>query len=139
MTSAEVLSNSGIKPSVQRIAILDWLTQHPVHPTVEEVYSALAPSIPTLSKTTVYNTLELFHQNGVAQCIYFDEMHFDANTSPHAHFICSHCGKVQDIMMDLDETYRRLMIQGQGCGHQLDIKQVEVNYFGICQQCKNQV
>lgn len=50
------LVEKGIRPSLQRIAIMDWLIKHPTHPTIEDVYKGLAESIPTLSKTTVYNT-----------------------------------------------------------------------------------
>ena len=53
------LQNHNIKPSVQRIAIMNYLIEHRTHPTVDEIYTALSPSIPTLSKTTVYNTLKL--------------------------------------------------------------------------------
>ena len=47
------LMEKGIRPSLQRIAIMDWLINHPTHPTIEDVYKGLADSIPTLSKTTV--------------------------------------------------------------------------------------
>ena len=46
------LQNHNIKPSVQRIAIMNYLIEHRTHPTVDEIYTALSPSIPTLSKTT---------------------------------------------------------------------------------------
>ncbi|EKC47843.1 iron uptake regulatory protein, partial [human gut metagenome] len=45
------LVEKGIRPSLQRIAIMDWLIKHPTHPTIEDVYKGLAESIPTLSKT----------------------------------------------------------------------------------------
>ena len=45
------LQNHNIKPSVQRIAIMNYLIEHRTHPTVDEIYTALSPSIPTLSKT----------------------------------------------------------------------------------------
>ena len=54
------LQNHNIKPSVQRIAIMNYLIEHRTHPTVDEIYTALSPSIPTLSKTTVYNTCLLY-------------------------------------------------------------------------------
>ena len=38
---------------------MEYLMAHRTHPTVDEIYLALSPSIPTLSKTTVYNTLKL--------------------------------------------------------------------------------
>ena len=52
------LQNHNIKPSVQRIAIMNYLIEHRTHPTVDEIYTALSPSIPTLSKTTVLQYLE---------------------------------------------------------------------------------
>ena len=61
------LQNHNIKPSVQRIAIMNYLIEHRTHPTVDEIYTALSPSIPTLSKTTVYNTLKLLSEQGAAQ------------------------------------------------------------------------
>mgnify|MGYP000565030315 CR=1 FL=1 len=89
------LQNHNIKPSVQRIAIMTYLMEHRTHPTVDEIYTALAPSIPTLSKTTVYNTLKLLSEQGAAQTLTIDERNtcYDADTTPHAHFLCKHCGK----------------------------------------------
>ena len=50
------LVEKGIRPSVQRLAILDYLIKHPTHPNIEDVYKALENKVPTLSRTTVYNT-----------------------------------------------------------------------------------
>ena len=93
------LQNHNIKPSVQRIAIMTYLMEHRTHPTVDEIYTALAPSIPTLSKTTVYNTLKLLSEQGAAQTLTIDERNtcYDADTTPHAHFLCKHCGKIYDL------------------------------------------
>ena len=54
------LVEHGIKPSVQRIQIMHYLMTHFTHPTVEEVHKALLPKVPTLSRTTVYNLLQLY-------------------------------------------------------------------------------
>ena len=50
----ERLKSLGIRPSEQRIVILEYLLGHRTHPTVETIYSELSPKMPTLSKTTVY-------------------------------------------------------------------------------------
>ena len=60
----ETLSNHNIKPSLQRIAVYSYLIEKKNHPTVDMIYSDLHPTMPTLSKTTVYNTLKLFIENG---------------------------------------------------------------------------
>ena len=57
------LLEHNIKPSMQRIAIMEYLMEHPIHPSADDIYTALSPSMPTLSKTTVYNTLKLFSDN----------------------------------------------------------------------------
>ena len=59
-TVKQYLLERDIKPSVQRIAVMTYLLEHRTHPTVDEIYLELQDKIPTLSKTTIYNTLKLF-------------------------------------------------------------------------------
>ncbi|KAA6323417.1 Peroxide-responsive repressor PerR, partial [termite gut metagenome] len=70
----------GIKLSLQRIAIMEYLLEHTTHPTVDEIYTKLFPVMPTLSKTTIYNTLKLLSEQGAIQMITIDEknVRFDA-------------------------------------------------------------
>ncbi len=93
------LAEHGIKPSVQRLAVMGYLLAHRTHPTVDEIYHALTAEIPTLSKTTVYNTLRLLVEHGAAMQLTIDERNacFDAETRPHAHFLCTCCGRVYDV------------------------------------------
>ncbi len=121
-----------IKPSVQRIAIMDYLMSHRTHPTVDEIYTALYPSIPTLSKTTVYNTLKLFAEHGAAQMLTIDERNtcFDADTSMHGHFLCKSCNKIYDYPLPILSHG----IDGiESGGHQIS----EMHYYckGICKHC----
>ena len=90
MKSYDYLISYNIKPSVQRIAIMDYLLAHKTHPSIDEIYLALCKDIPTLSKTTVYNTLKLFVEHGAALMLTIDEKNacFDGDTSLHAHFLC---------------------------------------------------
>ena len=95
MTAYEYLLGYHIKPSVQRIAIMDYLLNHKTHPCIDEIYTALCKEIPTLSKTTVYNTLKLFVEHGAAKMLTIDEKNacFDGDVHPHAHFQCKVCNK----------------------------------------------
>lgn len=97
---AEKLSGSGIKPSAQRILILRHLMSHRVHPTVDEIYTSLQPEHPTLSRTTVYNTLKLLSGAGIIKAIAVENgesTRWDYSEHPHAHFLCMSCGSVTDI------------------------------------------
>lgn len=60
------------------------------HPTVEDVYAGLCSKMPTLSRTTVYNTLRLLSEHNAARMITIDEHRvcYDGNTGPHVHFYC---------------------------------------------------
>ncbi len=96
----DMLTAHGIKPSAQRIVILGHLMEHRVHPTVDEIYTSLLPVHPTLSRTTVYNTLKLLSGAGVIKAIASESgesTRWDFSESPHAHFLCSGCGSVTDV------------------------------------------
>ena len=66
-SAAEVLQEKGIKPSYARMQIYDYIREKRNHPTVEDIYAELVRMIPTLSRTTIYNTLTLFLQNNLLQ------------------------------------------------------------------------
>jgi Fe2+ or Zn2+ uptake regulation protein len=95
------LINAGIRPSVQRLAIYEFVKTHPIHPTAEVVYDALRDHLGSLSLTTVYNTLKLFVDAGLVQLLAIDDTFrcFDGDTSTHAHFRCDNCGKIVDFRM----------------------------------------
>jgi len=95
-----------VKPSYQRIKIFEYLLKYKNHPTVEEIFKALVSNIPTLSKTTVYNTLKLFADKKIVIIITIEdnETRYDTNTSNHGHFKCIKCGKVYDFDCDLPKV-----------------------------------
>lgn len=101
-TYQQKLAEAGIKPSVQRTAVYEYLCSHPIHPTAETLYAALSPHYPTLSKTTIYNTLKLFLEKKIVRQVNIedDKLRYDAELRPHLHFKCTSCGKVFDIFDD---------------------------------------
>lgn len=132
MNVYEYLLSYNIKPSVQRIAIMDYLLKHRTHPCIDEIYMALCQEIPTLSKTTVYNTLKLFVEHGAAKMLTIDERNacFDADMTTHAHFQCKICGKIYDIPMDESASeINKLKEQG------FAVEEAHRYYKGICPNC----
>lgn len=132
----ETLVNKQIRPSVQRIAIYRYIYDHKNHPTVDTVYDELSPNFPTLSKTTVYNTIHLFKENNLVQEIRIedDEIRYDAELRPHLHFKCTKCNNIFDIMENnsentLNESIIKLLPQGFKQTH------IETNIWGICKNC----
>ncbi|WAM31741.1 Fur family transcriptional regulator [Caldicellulosiruptor naganoensis] len=126
------LLQKGIKPSLIRLKVYEYLVNHKTHPTVDEIYSSLVLEIPTLSKTSVYNTLSLFVEKGLAQVITIEEniARFDADTSVHGHFRCKSCGKIYDFSVKPDFIQSSL-------SSEFIVDEIYVYYKGICPYCKN--
>ncbi len=125
------LLQAGIRPSVQRVAIMDYLLEHRTHPTIEEVYNYVKRKIPTVSKTTVYNTLRMFYEKNIALMITIDDHRvcYDGDIAPHTHFFCKSCKKVFDFeSVDLPQ-YKGVI----GKGFQID--DMQLYYKGICSTC----
>jgi Fe2+ or Zn2+ uptake regulation protein len=129
-TARRHLMNAGINPSIQRLKIYAYLSQVHNHPTADAIHCRLVQDIPTLSKTTVYNTLSLFQRRGLVQGITIDEneVRYDADTSPHAHFRCERCGRIFDVPIDFATMSNCL-----DCEHQ--IKSYHVYLIGLCKEC----
>ena len=133
---AEILQKADIRPSIQRIAVYSYLCEHPVHPDVETVYDALNPVYPTLSKTTVYNTLKLFEEKKIVQSIKIedDKLRFDAEMKDHLHFKCMKCGKIFDIFSD-----EQIKKQNNRCSEFLpngfSMSKIQTNIWGLCGEC----
>jgi Fur family peroxide stress response transcriptional regulator len=128
-----ILVNSGIRPSVQRLAIMDYLLNHRTHPTVDEIFTVLGRKISTLSRTTVYNTLRLFADHHAAQMLTIDERRvcYDGDTRPHVHFLCERCGKVIDLF---DEPVP-VLTQAREVNGNL-VVDAQLYYRGICAECQ---
>ena len=128
------LIENGLRPSVQRLAIMDYLLTHFTHPTVDEVYQGLCNKIPTLSRTTVYSTLRLLSEHNAALMITIDDhcVCYDGNTNPHVHFFCKQCGKVIDLF-DEDAPYlnEKRNINGN------IVDEAQLYYKGYCAECNN--
>ncbi|MBE6767626.1 MAG: transcriptional repressor [Ruminococcaceae bacterium] len=104
---AERLHEVGLRPTQQRLLIWRYLLEHPTHPTADMIYQALSPAFPSLSRTTVYNTLHSMEKAGIIRGLPADmaegEYRFDADIGTHGHFYCRECGDVFDIPVSDDQ------------------------------------
>lgn len=130
MNIKEHLEKNGIKPSLQRMKIYQYLHENRVHPTIDMIYHDLSENIPTLSKTTIYNNLKLFLEKGVARIVTIEEKttRYDANTSLHGHAKCVKCGQVIDININTEQMKGVLP-------ENFEILENHINFTGICKNC----
>jgi Fur family ferric uptake transcriptional regulator/Fur family peroxide stress response transcriptional regulator len=127
----DVLLQHNISPSVHRIAILNYLLNNFVHPTADKIYLSLQESIPTLSKATIYNTLNLLASKGAVKELSIDENNtrYDVDLSNHSHFMCNKCREIYDLHIDPSDllTTQDVSIHS--------ISEVQINIKGICNKC----
>ena len=126
----KMLKREGIRPSVQRLKILEFLEYNRIHPTVETIYEHLRSELPTISKTTIYNTLGLFVEKGLIShlTISGNDVRYDAEIAPHAHFLCRKCGKINDLEQILCPHIKK-EIDGN------HIDSIHLYLKGICKDC----
>ena len=127
MDSATILSKHNVKPSIIRVMIYDFVKGTKSHPTVDDIYRHLHPAAPTLSRTTVYNSVKLFVSCGLFKALSIDgtQIRYDADTAHHGHFRCEDCERVFDFQIH------------EGCESGLDgfdVTQREIFYSGCCRE-----
>lgn len=127
----DLMTDAGIRPSLQRLAVLDYLAGCHCHPSADEIYAALEPDYPTLSRTTVFNTLRVMVEKGLVNDVDISaEMtRYDfARRTPHAHFQCRKCRRIFDVPFDM----AALTAPGG-----FDCDNVNLYFKGICPECRD--
>ncbi|GAB4327722.1 MAG: Fur family transcriptional regulator [Candidatus Zixiibacteriota bacterium] len=97
-----ILRQCGIQPTPQRMAVVDCVMTSTAHPTADDVLIAARRKCPTVSRATVYNTLNLLVEKGLIgmQTIREGAVVFDPNIEKHHHFIDDETGDIYDIPWD---------------------------------------
>lgn len=118
--------------SNKRNAIYEALKSTTEHPSAKTVYEKLKPDYPDLSLGTVYRNITRFKEKGIVMTVanVNGEERVDANTSPHAHFICNCCGGVYDVFdSQIEATTGSLLKKG------FKIDSSSINFYGLCYKC----
>jgi Fe2+ or Zn2+ uptake regulation protein len=95
----DTLRECDIQPTPQRVAVAEFVLRTDTHPTADEVWATVRRRCPTLSRATVYNTLNLFAEKGLLklQPLKDGVIVFDPHVEPHHHLIDDETGKVFDV------------------------------------------
>jgi len=131
MKTAELLNEKGVKPTVHRIEILEYLQKTKTHPTADEVYEHFKKSgkLAVLSRATVYNALRALSKAGlIAVIITPDAIRYDYIRQDHHHFYCHKCKTIYDIELDVDLPNINTI-----AGH--EVQYVQLTLVGVCSKC----
>jgi Fe2+ or Zn2+ uptake regulation protein len=129
----ELLRARGQRVTSQRLVILRELRRRGLHTTAEEILDGVRHDLPGTSIPTVYATLELLVELGLARKIDagIGAALYDARTDPHQHMVCRECGRI----FDLDGKYglESLLRSARRSGFVAD--GVELVIHGRCADC----
>lgn len=105
MSRSEILAKfeqCGILPTLQRLEVAKVLLQKPQHMSADQIIEALREAGSTVSKATVYNSLNLFGERGLVKERLVDpeRRFYDSTTRAHHHFYNVDTGELSDIPSD---------------------------------------
>ena len=134
----EHLKRARLKKTAQRDAILEVFLDTEGHVSSEELYALVKAKDPTVGFTTVYRTLKLLKECGLAR----ELESYDGRTlyehhykhSHHDHLICIQCGALiefynEEIERMQDEIARRYRFKALHHSHRI---------FGTCAKCQKE-
>ena len=96
------LRDKGIQATPQRIAVAEYILETDTHPSADEVWTNVKRGHPSISRATVYNTLNLLVEKGLlrAQVLREGTVVFDPHVKAHHHFVDEETGRIYDVPLD---------------------------------------
>ena len=132
----EHLRRQRLKSTAQRDDIARVFFAHPGHSTVEELYTAAKQVHPGIGYATVYRTMKLLTECGLAVERHFrdGEARYESsvNQEHHDHLICEGCGKIVEFEEPRIESLQEEVAHRLGfrlSGHKMEL-------YGRCRDCQ---
>lgn len=125
----ERLKRRGVVLTLQRLAVLKELAKD-IHATAEDIYRRLVKRYPTISRATIYSSLDALKQSGEIQelTIRRETNSYDFDPTNHHHFLCRKCGKIYDVEIKCPVAEKERVK-----GHRVD--DVQAYFYGVCRSC----
>ncbi|NTW59465.1 MAG: transcriptional repressor [Nitrospirae bacterium] len=127
------LRDRGYKLTSQRLAIISLLSKDMTHPGAADILKKMRKSLPQVSMSTVYYTLDMLKREGLIQELEFYDRdnRYDVNVSNHINLICKKCSKIEDLPEELpfsaDAVLKKTGFQPVG---------MRFEYYGYCRKCQ---
>jgi Fur family peroxide stress response transcriptional regulator len=131
----QALEESGLRCTPQRFAVMAFLAGENRHSTAAEIFEAVNRVDPRCSRATTYNNLRDLVQAGLVREVAVEGRgaRVDAIHTPHHHFVCDHCGNVEDL-----EWFEVPQPSGASLGTRV-VRGCELIFRGLCTQCASRV
>lgn len=132
----EHIQKAGLRKTAQRDLILEIFLRTEDHLTSEDLYWLVQKHDPSVGHTTVYRTLKLLTEAGLAREVRFGdnktyyEHHF--KHEHHDHMICTECGKVIEFVSPEIETLQDQMADK----FRFRLSHHSLRMWGTCSECQ---
>ena len=130
------LKDKGLKVTPQRRFILEIFHQAKGHLSIEELYRRIHDADPCIGQTTVYRTMKLLVDSGIAREVQFADglVRYENvyGASHHDHLICESCGKNIEIMDSRIEQLQELL----AAHHGFVLTSHHMCLYGVCPDCR---
>ena len=133
----DILRQAGIRITPQRMAICAALANNRTHPTALTLYREIKDRYPSLSLTTVYNTLDILAGLGAVNILGNagdGHIHYDSHTEPHINLACIRCHQIIDFGSSYIALLDQELIKTSGY-HLLGVRMM---YYGLCPACQKE-
>ena len=129
-------ASKGLRSTRQRDIILDFFLSTHQHVSVEELYLKIKATHPGIGNATVYRTLKLFVEAGLAREILLHDgqtryEHVVAGEH-HDHLVCTSCNSIIEFE---NETIEQLQAE-IAARHGFYINSHKLEIYGLCAQCR---
>lgn len=118
----ERLSERGLPPTAQRLAVAEVVLATDEHPSAEAVLAAVRSRVPAISRATVYATLKLFVARGLLRELVLEEgrVVYDPKLERHHHFVDEASGAIVDV------PWEALLVRGVPALAGFDVREFQV-------------
>ncbi|ABQ27174.1 ferric uptake regulator, Fur family [Geotalea uraniireducens Rf4] len=133
---SDFIAQKGLKSTRQRDIILDFFLSSAQHMSLEELYLKLRAKHPGIGYATVYRTLKLFAESGIAREIQFGDgqTRYEqvSEGEHHDHLVCTRCGAIAEFE---NETIEKLQDEvAAAYGFLIETHKLEL--YGLCAKCR---
>jgi Fe2+ or Zn2+ uptake regulation protein len=127
------LRERGYRVTAPRLLVHRHLRRRAGHVTADELFDELAPALPSLSPATLYATLDLLRELGVVRKVSTPggPAVYDPRPDAHHHLICSRCGAIEDLDLELDLAPAARAARPAG----FRVEHGELQLQGLCARC----
>lgn len=135
MSCTKVLQSKGYRITPQRIMVVDALHSAQNHISAEEIFELVRAKYPYANISTVYRTLELLTELGLAAEINVGDgitRYHARENSRHHHLVCTACGSI--IALPEEELAPLKDIIEKNHKFKADINHLAI--FGLCSKCR---